>query len=132
MQKEKQGHVEIFDEDATITLFDDDNNPIDFFEVASVEYDEKFYAILQPIEEMEGMEDDEAVIFEFSTEEGSDEKMFKPVFDEKLLDTVFSVYLSAMADYETTACGSGCEGGGCGGGGCGVANKSEAKKATKK
>jgi len=124
MQK-AQDNVEIFDTDSIITLYDDKESPIDFYEVASVEYQEKFYEILQPVEKIEGIEDDEAVIFEFSTDETNGEKMFKPVFDEKLLESVFSIYLSAAADYETTACGSGCEGGGCGGGGCSLPQKEE-------
>ena len=108
-------HVEIFDKDSMITLFDDKENPIEFFEVASVEYEQKFYSILQPVEVVDGIEEDEAVIFEYETNGDSEDKLFKPVFDETLLENIFSLYLSAAADYDTTACGSGCEGktGGC-------------------
>jgi|GEM_PF-1110450 len=113
MNQEKN-HVEIFSEDSIITLYDDQQTPIDFYEVASVEYEEKFYEILQPVERIEGIDEDEAVIFEFNMDEENGEKLFKPVFDEKLLEAVFSLYLQSAADSEMTH-GCGCEGG-CGGG----------------
>ena len=52
---EDNGAVEIFEEDSTITLFDEENNPIEFYEIASIEYDEKFYELLQPVEKVEGI-----------------------------------------------------------------------------
>ena len=133
--------VEIFGEDAIITLYNDEDEPIDFFEIASIEHDEKFYELLQPVEKTEGIEEDEAVIFETVTQDaGDDEKLYKPVFEESILEAVFSLYLQAAADFESSGCGSegGC-GGGCGGGGCSghaevpttekpVAKKAPAKK----
>ena len=108
MKKEQDNHdnVEIFTEDSVITLYDEENNPIDFFEIASIEYEEKFYELLQPVETIEGVDEDEAVIFEYSVDE-DDEKLFKPIFDEELLESVFSLYLAASADFES--CGCGCD-----------------------
>ncbi|MCL2062611.1 MAG: DUF1292 domain-containing protein [Firmicutes bacterium] len=122
--KNAHDNVEIFTQDSIITLYDDEEKPIDFFEIASVEYEEKFYGILQPVEVVEGIGEDEAVIFEYSVDEEGGEKLYKPIFDEKLLEKVFSLYLTAAADFEASdmsgggGCGSGC--GGCGGG-CGGA-----------
>jgi len=108
MKKEKpNGEVEIFTEDSIVTLFDDKDNPIDFFEVACVEYEEKFYAIMQPVECEEG-EEDLAAIFEYYAEEGSDEKLYKPISDEDLLESVFSLYLTAAADFEVSSQGCSC------------------------
>ena len=114
--KNDKNHVELFSEDACITLFDDKENPIEFFEVAGVEYEERFYELLQPCDKVEGIEDDEAVIFECITDEESGEKLFKPVQDEKICDAVFGLYLLAAADMEATDCGGGCAGGNCGDG----------------
>lgn len=110
-QNEDLGYVDIFEENTIITLFDEDNSPIEFYEIASVEYKEKFYEILQPVEQLEGLEEDEAVIFEYEVDEVTSDKVFKPVFDEKLLNEVFSTYLRVAADYESTCgdhCGCGC------------------------
>ena len=38
--------VQIIDDDEIITLFDEDDNPMDFYEVAVVEYEGEFYALL--------------------------------------------------------------------------------------
>jgi len=114
--KNDKNHVELFSEDSIITLYDDQENPIEFFEVAGVEYEERFYELLQPCDKVEGIEDDECVIFECLTDEEGGEKLFKPVLDEKIMDAVFGLYLLAASDMEATACGVGCGGGG---GGCG-------------
>ena len=112
--QDNKNHVEVFNEDSIITLYDDEQKAINFYEVASVEFEEKFYGILQPVDKIEGIEEDEAVIFEYSAdEEGSEEKLFKPVMDEKILEAVFALYIQAAADFEAT--GSGCEGKHCGG-----------------
>ena len=103
--KDENNNVEIFTEDSVVTLYDDENNPIDFFEIASVEYEQKFYELLQPVEVVEGIDEDEAVIFEYSVDEESGDKLFKPIFDEALLDNIFSLYLSASADFESCGCG---------------------------
>jgi len=122
-------NVEIYEEDSIVTLYDDNDKPIEFYEVASVEYEGKFYSILQPVELIEDMEDDEAVIFEYDNDTDNDEKMFRPVFDEKLLDEVFSLYLKKAADLDGILEG-GCTGCGCSGGACGVPAKD--KVTTKK
>lgn len=96
--------VEIFDGNSTITLYDDDENPIEFYEIASIEYNEKFYELLQPVEKMEDVGEDEALIFEYEVEEGTTDKLFKPIFDEALLSEVFDVYLRAVADYSFDDC----------------------------
>ncbi|MCL2234080.1 MAG: DUF1292 domain-containing protein [Firmicutes bacterium] len=100
VRKDLDGAVEIFGEDAVITLYDDNNKPIEFFEVASIEYQEKFYELLQPVEKVDGIEDDEAVIFEYFFDEEGEEKLFQPVNDEEILRAVFEIYLKAVADYE--------------------------------
>ena len=64
--------VQLIDDDEIITLYDEENNPIDFYEVAVVEYNSELYAILQPCDEVEGIEEDEVVIFKI--EEGDDGK----------------------------------------------------------
>lgn len=98
--------VEIFEENTVITLYDDENNAIEFYEIASIEYNEKFYELLQPVEPVDGIGEDEAVIFEYEVDGENSEKLFKPLFDEELLETVFDIYLKAVSEYD---CDCGCE-----------------------
>lgn len=105
---EEKKNVEIFADGTVIQLFDDENKPVDFYEIASIEYDGKFYELLQPVEPLEGIQEDEAVILEYVINEETDEKSFKPLFDENLLNRVFEEYLRELSDDEC-GCGCGCD-----------------------
>ncbi len=84
------------DNDDPITLFDENDKAVRFDQVAIIPFKEKLYAILKPIDDMEGVEDDEAIVFLIEeTEDGdaelvieTDEPTAIKVFDEyyKLLD----------------------------------------------
>ncbi|MCH5351686.1 MAG: DUF1292 domain-containing protein [Clostridiales bacterium] len=106
MAENKDQEVELIDEEEIITLYDDENNPVDFYEVACVEYKGEFYALMQPVEPMEGLGEDEALIFKV-TEQDEENDAFEPVTDESVLEAVFNEYLNAVADAEE--CGCGCE-----------------------
>ena len=111
MAENNNNDVELIDDDEVITLFDDDNNPVKFYEVACIEYQGEFYALMQPVEPMEGLGEDEALIFKVR-EEDEDNDVFEPETDEAVLDAVFNEYLNAMADAECECdcdeCGDGC------------------------
>lgn len=103
--KNANENVEIMEDDEIVTLYDDDNEPVDFYEVACVEYKDDYYALLEPVEEMEGLEDGDVLIFKLEEQEdGTD--LFVPVEDEALLNEVFDEYMKAVADHE---CDCGCE-----------------------
>lgn len=105
-------NVELIDDDI-ITLYDDDNKPVEFYQVACVEYEDEFYALLQPVEPMEGLGEDEALIFRLVEQEDGESDLFVPVEDEELLNAVFDEYLRASADEESCCgchdCGDGCD-----------------------
>ncbi|MBD5132265.1 MAG: DUF1292 domain-containing protein [Clostridiales bacterium] len=118
MAENQEENVEIIDEE-TITLYDDNNNPVDFNEVAVIEYEGEFYALMQPVEPMEGLGEDEAIIFKI-IQKDDDTDEFVPVTDESVLDAVFNEYLKAEAeccdcdcdecgDCEDDDCDCGCE-----------------------
>lgn len=98
--------VQLIDDEEIITLFDDDDNPMDFYEVAVVEYKDELYALLQPAEEIEGIGADEVVIFKIEETEGEEDDFFYPVEDEAIQEAVFEEYLRATAD----DCDGECEG----------------------
>lgn len=112
---EQDVNVELFEEGSFITLFDDDNNELKFEEIASVELDGKFYEILLHVGELEGLEEDEAVIFEYQLSENGEEGNFAPVLEEDLLNKIFEEYLKAVQDESEEGCGGSCSscGGGC-------------------
>lgn len=93
---ENNEEVELID-DEVITLTDDDGKPVDFYEVACIEYQGEFYALLQPVEPMEGLGEDEALIFKVR-EEDDENDVFEPVMDESVSEAVFAEYLKALED----------------------------------
>ena len=107
MAENKESEVELIDEDEIITLYDDENKPVKFYEVACVEYQGEFYALMQPVEPIEGLGEDEALIFKVR-EEDEENDVFEPVTDESVLDAVFNEYLNAVAEAEE-GCGCGCD-----------------------
>ncbi len=78
-------------DDDIITLFSPEGEAIDFVEIAGIAHAGKFYAILQPVELIEGMEEDEALVFEVSRGE-DDEDNFNIVMDDEILDIVFKKF----------------------------------------
>ena len=102
--EENNANVEIYDDDNIIELTDEQDKEVKFRELASIELDGKFYSLLQPVEPMEGIGEDEAVIFEYTEDEESDERNFTPLYDEKLLERVFDEYLKAVSDCDCDCC----------------------------
>lgn len=86
------------DEDI-ITLFSADGEEVDFVEIAGIALRGKFYAILQPLELLEGMSDDEALVFEVSrTPSGEDN--FEIVLDDDIIEAVFDEYNRLLDEQE--------------------------------
>ena len=79
------------DEDDIVTLLSANGEEIDFVEIAGIAYEGNFYAILQPVELLEGMEEDEALVFKVTR--GADgEDHFEVELDEEIIDAVFVEY----------------------------------------
>ena len=77
--------------DDIITLTTADGEEINFIEVAGIAYNGKFYSSLAREEPLEGMDDDEALVFEV-TRGANDEDSFSIVTDDDILDAVFAEY----------------------------------------
>ncbi len=77
-----------------ITLYDEENREIEFDQVAVIPLNEKIYVILKPITEIEGVADDEALVFVI--EEVEDEDTLVLVDDEQIIDLVFDEYYKLL------------------------------------
>lgn len=77
--------------DDLIVLQSASGEEIEFIEIAGIAYKGKFYSILQPKELLEGMGDDEALVFEVSSTETREDK-FEIVLDDEIIDAVFREY----------------------------------------
>ncbi len=81
-----------------ITLVTENGEEVDFIEIAGIELGESFYVILQPVELLEGMGEDEALVFEIvESEEGN---KFEIVMDDETIDAVFEEYNRLLDEEE--------------------------------
>ena len=74
-----------------ITLTSADGEEVDFVEIAGSAYKGNFYAVLQPVELLEGMDDDEALVFKV-TRSANGEDNFEIEMDDDIIDAVFEEY----------------------------------------
>ena len=78
-------------EDDIITLQTANGESVDFIEVAGIAYNNNFYVILQPVELLDGMDDDEALVFKVSRGADGEDK-FEIELDDDIIDAVFKKY----------------------------------------
>lgn len=79
------------DDDDVITLVSDSGESVDFVEIAGIAHKGNFYAILQPVEPLEGMDEDEALVFKVTRDADGNDK-FELELDDEIIDAVFAEY----------------------------------------
>ena len=82
-----------------VELTTEDGKRLKFYFVGTIEYKGKNYSAFEPAEQIDGIEDDDLIIFELS---GDDEETadLLPVEDEKLLDEVFEEFCRVLEEDE--------------------------------
>lgn len=85
--------------DDIVELTTDDGKKLKFYFVGTIEYKGKNYSAFEPAEQIDGIEDDDLVIFELA---GDDEETadLLPIEDEKLLDEVFEEFCRVLEEEE--------------------------------
>lgn len=91
----------LFDEENTepIYLYDENDKEIAFEQVAVIPKDEEVFVILKPIEPMEGVEEDEALVFVIGEDENGEETI-ELLQDEEEVDEIFGLYYKLMEESE--------------------------------
>ena len=77
-----------------IVLFNEKGTEVAFEQIAIIPRDEKVYAILKPVKPMDGVAEDEGLVFFINDEE----QKLELVTDDKIIDYVFDVYDSLVAE----------------------------------
>ncbi len=103
-EEEKSPIDRLFDEDDTspISLFNEKGEEVKFDQIALIPIEEQVYAILKPIEQMEGIGEDEALVFEIVENESDegDSEYLNLVSDIDIIDKVFEIYNKLMDEEE--------------------------------
>lgn len=87
-----------FDEEnyENVKLEDNDGKEIEFEQVAVVDYEEKYYAILYPVTKLEGVNDDECLVFMIDEEKDC----LAYCEDEAIAKEVFEIFYESLEDEE--------------------------------
>ena len=93
----------LFDEDNTdpIVMYNEKGEKVEFEQIALIPIEEDIYAILKPTEEMEGIGEDEALVFEIvEPEDEEEEEYLNLVSDLTIIDKVFDIYNKLIDEEE--------------------------------
>ena len=98
LDKEPRNPIEALldaEDDSTIVLFDEKDNEVEFEQIALIPLKNKAYAILKPVKPMEGVADDEAIVFALIEDE-SGEDLLSIETDEEIITAVFDEYYKLL------------------------------------
>lgn len=86
----------IFDENNSdnIVLYNEDNEAVEFEQIALIPLGEDTYVILRPVTEMEGIGEDEALVFGIENLDG--EEVLAIIEDDEVVDAVFEEYYNML------------------------------------
>ena len=90
----------LFDENnaENITLYNEENEAVEFEQIAVIPAGGMIYAILRPVVPMDKMTEDEALVF--AVEETEDESVLSVVTEEEIVDAVFAEYYAMLEEEE--------------------------------
>lgn len=86
-------------EDDIVELTTDDGKKLKFYFVGTIEYKGKNYSAFEPAEEIDGIAEDDLVIFELAGDD-EDTADLLPIEDEALLDEVFEEFCRVLEEDE--------------------------------
>ena len=82
-----------------IVLMDDKGKKLSFEQIAVIPYNNKIYCVLKPIDKIENVQDDEAIVFYVDEKEGR-EPVLMVETDEKTAINVFDEYYNLIDQAE--------------------------------
>lgn len=86
------------EQDNIVELIDENDNPVKFEHIMTIEYEGEKYALLSPVDDLEDVEEGEVVILRI--EEGDEQDAYVGIEDEELLEAVFQKYLEIVESEE--------------------------------
>ena len=91
-EKKVNGIDALFDENNTdnIVLYNEKEEAVEFEQVAIIPINENVYAILKPVQKIDGVADDEAFVFEIVAED--EEETLRLIDEDAVIDKVFAEY----------------------------------------
>lgn len=96
------------DDDDIITLHNEvTDKDEDFYNLATLDYEDRWFVVLKPVEKLEDIADDELLIYELAEDENGDD-MLLPI-DDDLCQKVFDEFMAEVEKYENGECDGECD-----------------------
>lgn len=77
-----------------VILYDEENKPIEFEQIAVIPLNDDLYTILIPITSMQGVNEGEGVLFKIDEEQQD----LSIINDEKIIDEILTIYQKLLED----------------------------------
>ena len=71
----------------------------EFYHLATLDVDRKWYVVMTPVEKLEDIADEEVLIYEIAEDEDGNDTV-APIEDEDVLEKVFNEFMAEVAKYE--------------------------------
>ena len=74
-----------------VILYNEQGDPVEFEQIAVIPYGEQVYIILHPVTQLDGVSEDEGLVFIIGNDDDGTERL-NLVVEEDIIDAVFSIY----------------------------------------
>jgi hypothetical protein len=95
--KDQMGTTE---EDDIIVLYNEETDKDEeFYELATLDVDGKWYIVMKPVEQLPDIADDEVLIYEI-IEDKEGNSNFAPIEDDAILEKVFNEFIAMLEEWD--------------------------------
>ena len=95
--KDQMGTTE--DDDIIVLYNEETDKDEEFFELATLDVDGKWYIVMKPVEQLPDIADDEVLIYEI-IEDKEGNSNFAPIEDDGVLEKVFNEFIAMLEEWD--------------------------------
>ena len=87
------------DDDIIVLYNEETDKDEEFYELATLDVDNKWYIVMKPVEQLPDIADDEVLIYEI-IEDKEGNSNFAPIEDDGVLEKVFNEFIAMLEEWD--------------------------------
>ena len=87
------------DDDVIVLYNEETDKDEEFYELATLDVDNKWYIVMKPVEQLPDIADDEVLIYEI-IEDKEGNSNFAPIEDDGVLEKVFNEFIAMLEEWD--------------------------------
>lgn len=87
------------DDDIIVLYNEETDKDEEFYELATLDVDNKWYIVMKPVEQLPDIADDEVLIYEI-VEDKEGNSNFAPIEDDAVLEKVFNEFIAMLEEWD--------------------------------